>query len=65
MNKLRNYKLYVSRNTAMINASEHLFLHMIGSTINWVGSINVREDGAPVGIEAILEIVHFRSFNDV
>ncbi len=33
--------------------------------LNMVGSNNVREDGAPVGIQAILEAEHCQSFSDV
>ncbi len=33
--------------------------------MNGVGSKNVREDGAPVGIQAVLETGHCQSFSDV
>ncbi len=34
-------------------------------TVCGVGSSNVRENGAPVGIQAVLETGHCRSFSDV
>ncbi len=34
-------------------------------TMSGVGSSNVRENGAPVGIQAVLETGHCRSFADV